>query len=104
MPNTFYYMINEGEFEDYDQVTLGHEKEFTAVEFAEIYNKALSLMKSREQFININSLVETLVESFGFHSTNPVVNIFTTYNGKYVEVDTSKVTIPSIIVDNCKKE
>lgn len=60
----YYYNISEGEYSDYDYCILGHEKEFTKRELAELFN---SIAKELGNCLGARGkIIDQLTEKHGF--------------------------------------
>lgn len=72
----YYYNITNGEYDDYHQVTLMHEKHFSNIKFAAMHNK---IVGEDNALIDKADIIKGMIEKFGFKKVEIISEIVTGY-------------------------
>ncbi|KYC46683.1 MAG: hypothetical protein AMQ22_02073 [Candidatus Methanofastidiosum methylothiophilum] len=75
----YFYMISEGEYDEYVEEILMHTKKFTLDEFKKIINDFTKGYGYQRR--NIYVIMEELIENHGFKSVDPIYTCDITSNG-----------------------
>ncbi|MBG9689388.1 hypothetical protein ABD91_00380 [Lysinibacillus sphaericus] len=72
----YYYNISSGEYDDYHQVTLMHEKRFSNIKFAVMHNR---IVGEENAIIDKDDIIKGMIEKFGFKKAEIISEIVTGY-------------------------
>lgn len=72
----YYYSISDGEYDDYDQVILMHEKHYSNIKFAAMHNQVVG---KENALIDKDDIVNGMIEKFGFKKVDIISEIATGY-------------------------
>lgn len=85
------YTLSMGEYSDYAQASIFHKEEFTAKQFAQMYNECLDLINNKDGYYGFDELAEKLCEKFGFKQFEFAAGVHAGY-GSFVKVPLEKLT------------
>lgn len=81
----YFYKISEGCYDQYESITLIHEKEYPNIKFAIMYNTIIGEKDS----LDLDEIAKQMVDRYGFKIVKPKIEINTDY-GWCKKVDLEK--------------
>ncbi len=72
----YYYSISSGEYDDYHQVILMHEKHYSNIKFAGMHNQ---IVGEDNALMDKDEIVKGMIEKFGFKKVEIITEIVTGY-------------------------
>ena len=85
----YFYAISNGEYSDYSDMIIYHDKKFTNKQFAEMYNKSIKSLGGSTRFGD--AVAEEMRDLFGFVIVKQEFEINVTY-GKHEEIDLNEIS------------
>lgn len=86
----YQYMLSTGEYSDYSDTSIFHEKKFTTKEFVEFYNYIIREIGDQSGYFSYEKLAEEMCEKFGFVQFEIVTGIHSGYE-EFTEIPLDKV-------------